>query len=100
MRHFIRGNDAPAEYGETEIFPVLLRWINTAKQKFSPNTPVFSPTFPVLLNHAVYVAGLFPTSGYVGILLITAYGEFNYFPKNVPQYRRAASSFLGRTWGM
>ena len=31
----------------------------------------------------------------LGTLLITRYGEFNHFPKNVPQDRGVATSFSG-----
>ena len=41
-------------------------WLNTGKQRLSRNTPYSPQLFPVLPNHAMYVAGLFLTWGYVG----------------------------------
>ena len=34
----------------------------------------------------------------LGILLIISYGKFKHFPKDVPQDRGAAASFLGKSW--
>ena len=66
MRHFLGESDALAEYGETEGFLVLTRWLNKGKHMLSPNTPYSPQLFPVPLNNAVHVAGLLLTWGYLG----------------------------------
>ena len=102
----VRGNRTEST-GYDTFYGGTTSWLNTGNERFSPNIPVFSPTFFTFYPTTQCMQPEKPKpdprpfllGAVLGTPLITPYGEFNHFPKNVAQDRGAATSFLGEKLG-